>query len=112
MPLSCTELMVESCTGASSSAVMKRLKYMGQCLTELTQRGLVGASSGAADGMLGGVTGVPGSQVAASADSASDGLVGGVLGVPGSDFTGASWPACCYFCLFLIFNRCDLLGNY
>ncbi|BDA49513.1 probable proteasome activator complex subunit 4 [Coccomyxa sp. Obi] len=75
--------------GASSSAVMKRLKYMGQCLTELTQRGLVGACSGGADGMLGGVTGVPGSQVAAAADSASNGLVGGVLGVPGSDIAGA-----------------------
>lgn len=84
-----TALMALVCTGASSSAVMKNLKYVGQCLTELTQRGLVGACSGAADGMLGGVTGVPGSQVAAVAGSASNGLVGGVLGVPGTDIAGA-----------------------
>ena len=70
---------------------MKRLKYMGECLTELTQRGLIGAARGAAGGTLGGVVGAPGKQVAATATAgASGGVVGGVTGVPGSAVAGVN----------------------
>jgi len=69
--------------GANSAAVMKRLKNVGQALTELTQRGLVGAPSAAADGRLGGVAGAPGQQVSASVSGALGDTVGGVMGVPG-----------------------------
>lgn len=69
---------------------MKRLKYMGECLTELTQRGLIGAARGAAGGTLGGVIGAPGKQVSANVAGASGGVAGGVTGIPGSAVAGVN----------------------
>lgn len=69
---------------------MKRLKYLGECLTELTQRGLIGATRGAIGGTLGGVIGAPGNQVSATGAGASGGVVGGVTGVPGSAVAGVN----------------------
>lgn len=69
---------------------MKRLKYMGECLTELTQRGLIGAARGAAGGTLGGVIGAPGKQVSANVAGASGGVAGGVTGIPGRAVAGVN----------------------
>jgi hypothetical protein len=76
--------------GASSAAVVKRLKCLTDCLAEIITTRLYSEAFEMAGCMRGGVTGIPGSQVDGFLAADAGGSVGPVMGVPGSEAGGAA----------------------